>query len=82
LRRQRDFAASRFDHIEYATEAIEETPALGSRFHPPVSSIKERSAEVFLQFLDLVADRGLRQMQFLGRQREALQPRGRFERPE
>jgi len=41
--------------------------------------LEQRDAEVILEDLDLPADRGLRDVQFLGGSREAEVPRGRLE---
>src|SRR5690606_25981461 len=52
------------------------------QFDPPADAAKERLAQVVLQRSDLVADRRLGDIQFLGGTRKAPQPRGGLEADE
>lgn len=72
LRFQSDFAASSFDHIEHASQAFVKATSFGGRLHAPIAPMKQRPAEILLEFLDLMTDRRLRQMQLVRREREAL----------
>ena len=49
------------------------------QLHAAILPVEQRDTQLTLQRLDLVADRPVRQMQFVGRPREVLMPRRRFE---